>query len=39
MGILIGIAAIAVLYLLAIQGRSGHPGWEKLTGWYDAHRG
>ena len=39
MGILIFFISIAVVYLLAVQGRSGHPGWEKLTGWYYAHRG
>lgn len=34
--ILIGIA---VLYLLALRGRAGHPGLEKLRGWAYAHRG
>ena len=33
------VIAVAVLYLLAIRGRAGHPGWEDLIGWYYAHRG
>lgn len=30
---------LAGLYLLALKGRKGHPGWEKLKGWNYAHRG
>jgi glycerophosphoryl diester phosphodiesterase len=30
---------LSVLYLLAIRGRSGHPGLQNLRGWYYAHRG
>lgn len=33
------LAVLAVLYLLAVQGRKGHPGWKTLEGWYYAHRG
>lgn len=28
-----------ILYLLALRGRTGHPGWERLSGWKYAHRG
>lgn len=27
------------LYLLAVRGRKGHPGWKDLQGWSYAHRG
>lgn len=37
--ILIILAVIAVLYLLALGGRTGHPGLENLRGWNYAHRG
>ena len=30
---------LLILYLLALRGRSGHPGVEKLRGWNYAHRG
>lgn len=30
---------LMILYLLALRGRSGHPGLEKLRGWNYAHRG
>ena len=33
------IPAIGAGYLLAIRGRTGHPGIEKLRGWNYAHRG
>ena len=33
------ILLMAALYLLALMGRSGHPGLEKLRGWRYAHRG
>ncbi len=36
---LIATAAISAAYLLALRGRSGHPGLEKLRGWAYAHRG
>ena len=33
------ILILAILYLLALRGRSGHPGVEKLRGWNYTHRG
>ena len=33
------IPALGAGYLLAIRGRTGHPGIEKLRGWSYAHRG
>lgn len=36
---LIILAVIFLLWLLALRGRNGHPGWEKLLGWSYAHRG
>ncbi len=30
---------LAIAYLLALRGRTGHPGLEKLRGWNYAHRG
>ena len=30
---------LIILYLLALRGRTGHPGLEKLRGWNYAHRG
>lgn len=30
---------LVILYLLALRGRTGHPGLEKLRGWSYAHRG
>ena len=38
-GILIGAAALGGAYLLALRGRTGHQGLEKLKGWNYAHRG
>ena len=39
MVIVIILLALAALYLFAIKGRNGHPGWEQLEGWKYAHRG
>lgn len=39
MWLLYTLIILAVLYLLAIRGRSGHPGLQELRGWYYAHRG
>lgn len=36
---LIILAIIAILYVLALRGRTGHPGLENLRGWNYAHRG
>ena len=33
------VLILAILYLLSLRGRSGHPGVEKLRGWNYAHRG
>ena len=33
------LLVLLILYLLALRGRSGHPGVEKLRGWCYAHRG
>ena len=30
---------LVILYLLALRGRTGHPGLQKLRGWNYAHRG
>ena len=30
---------LLILYILALRGRSGHPGLQKLRGWNYAHRG
>ena len=38
-GILIAAAALGGAYVLALRGRTGHPGLEKLRGWNYAHRG
>ena len=32
-------AALITLYLLLLQGRKNHPGWDGLLGWAYAHRG
>lgn len=32
-------AVLITLYLLLLQGRKNHPGWDGLLGWYYAHRG
>jgi len=32
-------AVLVTLYLLLLQGRKNHPGWDGLLGWYYAHRG
>ena len=37
--ILITLVVLAALYVLSIQGRTGHPGLEALKGWKYAHRG
>lgn len=37
--VLIVLIVLAALYLLAIRGRSGHAGLNKLHGWSYAHRG
>lgn len=37
--ILIILLVLGALYVLALRGRKGHPGWEKLLGWNYAHRG
>ena len=33
------LLVLLTLYILALRGRSGHPGVEKLRGWSYAHRG
>jgi len=38
-GFLIFLLAIAVLFVFAVLGRSGHKGLDALRGWYYAHRG
>ena len=35
----IGAVTAGGLYVLALQGRTGHPGLDSLRGWYYAHRG
>ncbi len=37
--VIFGIILIIALYLLAIRGRSNHPGLQSLQGWSYAHRG
>ena len=37
--ILIILLILAALYILALRGRKGHPGWDRLLGWKYAHRG
>ena len=37
--LLIAFALLAALYVLALRGRSGHPGLAALRGWNYAHRG
>ena len=37
--ILAAVLILAALYLLALRGRTGHEGLEKLRGWNYAHRG
>ena len=37
--VLILIVILAVLYVLSVRGRAGHPGLEQLRGWNYAHRG
>ena len=39
MWILFVVLILAVLYLLSLRGRSGHPGMEELRAWRYAHRG
>ena len=38
-GLFIGAVALGGIYMLSLQGRTGHPGLEKLKGWKYAHRG
>lgn len=38
-GIFAGTVALGGLYVLSIQGRTGHPGLAALQGWKYAHRG
>ena len=33
------LLVLAILYILSLRGRTGHPGLEKLRGWNYAHRG
>ena len=33
------VLVLVILYLLALRGRTGHPGLQKLRGWNYAHRG
>ena len=33
------LLVLILLYLLALCCRTGHPGWQQLTGWHYAHRG
>ena len=33
------VLLLVILYLLALRGRTGHPGLKKLRGWNYAHRG
>lgn len=33
------ILLLVVLYIVAVSGRTGHPGLKNLQGWYYAHRG
>lgn len=37
--ILITLVTLAVIYLLLLRGRTGHPGLKNLRGWSYAHRG
>lgn len=37
--VLIVILVLALLYVLSLRGRSGHPGFKDLQGWLYAHRG
>ena len=39
MTLLIIVLILALLWLLAVQGRSSHPGMKELRGWNYAHRG
>ncbi len=39
MAVILILAALALLYLLALYGRRGHENWKKLAGWSYAHRG
>lgn len=39
MKILIIFAVLGILYVLAVRGRTGHPGLAALRGWNYAHRG
>ena len=39
MAILITLLAVAVVYILMLRCRSGHPGLEALRGWHYGHRG
>lgn len=36
---LLVLAGLAVLYCLAVRGRTGHPGLDTIRGWSYAHRG
>lgn len=33
------VLVLVILYILALRGRTGHPGLQKLRGWNYAHRG
>ena len=37
--LLLTLAVLVILYLLALRGRTGHPGLSRLRGWNYAHRG
>lgn len=39
MTLLIIVLILALLWVLAVQGRSSHPGMKALQGWHYAHRG
>ena len=39
MTLLIIVLILALLWVLAVQGRSSHPGMKALQGWNYAHRG
>ena len=39
MTLLIIVLILALLWVLAVQGRSSHPGMKELRGWNYAHRG
>lgn len=37
--IFIALLCVAIVYVLMLRGRKGHPGWKNLMGWNYAHRG